>query len=567
LKVTPHHTALAPTVDNDASGTRYTWDVKDVPPSGLDDDRVPGWYDAEAWVQATDFASWREVGEWALAMFPTAPPLAPSLQALLGQWSGASEERALKAVRFVQDQVRYLGIEIGPNSHQPHPAATVLAQRFGDCKDKALLLTSLLRALGIEAYPALVNTDVRRGLDDWAPTPFAFDHVIVLVRLGTRTLWVDATASELGGALIDTTPPPFERALVLEPGVSGLTTIDNPSLPRPAVEVVESYKVKSYGSSVHLEVKTTLRGHKADEMRSDIATRPVADFAKSYINHYAHDDPDIKAAAPPRFEDDREKNVLVVSEAYELPKFWSGTSRDFHAWAIAEKLSKPKITLRTAPLAVSHPVYVAQVQEFDLPDALDVRPEHADIADSAFRFKSSFEAQGKRITLACSLQSLGDSVPTDKLAAHIAAIDRVRDELSYGIDYTSKARPHAAAAGGSDVGDSVVWIMLGGLGVVLCVGAGRAVFSLRQRARRAAFLRQTHFQPGDAPQSAIFVARPEDLEARLRELSCRCGASLAEVADERHGISYQHRALTLVNRHCPACLAEQSVYFEVAASV
>src|SRR5207248_3294814 len=98
---------------------------------------------------------------------------------------GADEPaRALPALRFVQDDVRYLGIEIGPSSHRPHPPAAVLDQRFGDCKDKSLLLVTLLRALGVEAWPVLLHTSLGRALDEWLPTAVAFNHVVVLARVG-----------------------------------------------------------------------------------------------------------------------------------------------------------------------------------------------------------------------------------------------------------------------------------------------------------------------------------------------------------------------------------------------
>ena len=48
---------------------------------------------------------------------------------------------------------------MGTNSHQPTPASETLALRYGDCKDKTVLLISLLKALGVEAHPALVNTE------------------------------------------------------------------------------------------------------------------------------------------------------------------------------------------------------------------------------------------------------------------------------------------------------------------------------------------------------------------------------------------------------------------------
>ena len=77
-----------------------------------------------------------------------------------------------------------MSISIGPGGYRPASPDTVLSRRFGDCKDKALLLTTILRELGIEAQPALVNSRRGRVLTSALPTPYMFDHAIVRARTG-----------------------------------------------------------------------------------------------------------------------------------------------------------------------------------------------------------------------------------------------------------------------------------------------------------------------------------------------------------------------------------------------
>jgi transglutaminase-like putative cysteine protease len=107
----------------------------------------------------------------------------------------------------VQDEVRYLGIELGTYSHTPTGPSKVFERRFGDCKDKTLLLATVLNELGIDARPALVNTDARRALDGWQPSPYAFDHVIVRAELGGKTYWLDPTTPYQRGTLADASVP------------------------------------------------------------------------------------------------------------------------------------------------------------------------------------------------------------------------------------------------------------------------------------------------------------------------------------------------------------------------
>jgi transglutaminase-like putative cysteine protease len=93
---------------------------------------------------------------------------------------------------YVSTQFHYIGIAFGIGRYQPHSASEVLANQYGDCKDKHTLLASLLTAVGIPAYPALVSTTHDVDLD--VPSPGQFDHVITVVPRGSGLTWLDTTA-------------------------------------------------------------------------------------------------------------------------------------------------------------------------------------------------------------------------------------------------------------------------------------------------------------------------------------------------------------------------------------
>ena len=126
---------------------------------------------------------------WAQSLFAITPD-GKRFEAEAARFQALPEpERARAIVRFVQDDVRYVGVEIGENSHRPHTPAWVLDRGFGDCKDKSLLLVSLLRAAGLEAWPSLVHASAGQRLPKSTPSPDVFNHAIVQVALksGPRT--------------------------------------------------------------------------------------------------------------------------------------------------------------------------------------------------------------------------------------------------------------------------------------------------------------------------------------------------------------------------------------------
>jgi transglutaminase-like putative cysteine protease len=197
--------SLQPTVTTNADQSQLlTWKATEVP-AVYEDDDTPGWYDTYGWVQLSEFPTWKDVVDWGLGNYTFDAGLSPDLQAKIDEIARKStnpEDRALAAIRFVQDEIRYLGIEMGANSYKPTPASLVCQHRFGDCKDKAFLCVTMLRALGIEAYPALVSTSYRQDTDKLLPSPLAFDHAIVQAIVDNRTYWIDAGMPSAGGCAI-----------------------------------------------------------------------------------------------------------------------------------------------------------------------------------------------------------------------------------------------------------------------------------------------------------------------------------------------------------------------------
>lgn len=98
--------------------------------------------------------------------------------------------RAAALKDWISDAWRYVAIEIGLGGWQPHPSRTVFDNRYGDCKDMVFLYVSMLRQLGLEAYPALVRSRNPLPLDPDFPKDW-FDHLIALTIIDGDTLWAD----------------------------------------------------------------------------------------------------------------------------------------------------------------------------------------------------------------------------------------------------------------------------------------------------------------------------------------------------------------------------------------
>ena len=145
-------------------------------------------------VELSSFQTWEEVGKWygglqTERVKPSAEIRAKAMELTKNSADESAKIRALYS--YVSIQFRYIGVDFGIGRYQPHPAADVMSNQYGDCKDKHTLFGSLLDAVGIKAYPALVNTHHR--LDADVPSPAQFDHVISVVPQGNSLIWLDTT--------------------------------------------------------------------------------------------------------------------------------------------------------------------------------------------------------------------------------------------------------------------------------------------------------------------------------------------------------------------------------------
>src|SRR5580704_7717224 len=114
----------------------------------------------------------------------------------------------------------------------------------------------MLRALGVEAYPALVNTSRGSETDKLLPSPLSFDHAIVQITVDGQAYWIDATRSSQRGRLSDFYVDDFKQALLLKPGADALVPMQVSHSSAPQVAVAEIFTVKSMTDPVSLFIHT-----------------------------------------------------------------------------------------------------------------------------------------------------------------------------------------------------------------------------------------------------------------------------------------------------------------------
>ncbi|MGC2060161.1 MAG: DUF3857 domain-containing protein [Candidatus Sulfotelmatobacter sp.] len=131
------------------------------------------------------FSNWNEMGKWYVNLVGSRVDASSEIKqqvAALTASKTTTLEKMQTLATFVQRDVRYVGIELGIGGYQPHPASEVFAHRYGDCKDKATLLRSMLREIGVDSFHVVIYSE-RGAVTPKTPAHNGFNHVIAAIRL------------------------------------------------------------------------------------------------------------------------------------------------------------------------------------------------------------------------------------------------------------------------------------------------------------------------------------------------------------------------------------------------
>jgi hypothetical protein len=214
--LTFNHEKVEPTV----SGSTYVWELRDLEPIKFEpaspkvNSLVPrvaiNYFQNDSGISASSraFENWTQVSRWATQLHD--PQVIPD-QSIVAKAreltvNSKTDLDRIKAIgRFVQN-LQYISIDIGlgrGNGYRPHAASQVLAKAYGDCKDKANLMRSMLASMNITAYPvAIYSGDPDHVREEWA-SPYQFNHCIIAIKVGAETTGSTIiTDAKLGRLLI-----------------------------------------------------------------------------------------------------------------------------------------------------------------------------------------------------------------------------------------------------------------------------------------------------------------------------------------------------------------------------
>ena len=172
----------------------YKWAVKSVPQL-VSEPAMNHSTEMPILVVSTD-PSWQHFSAWWGKLTEAQLEATPDMKAKVKELTkdAKSDDDKIKALYdFVAQDIRYRGLGVGPRTgYTPRKAAETYTSRWGVCRDVSILLTSMLRESGIQAYPVITN------VGDPVLPKIAYDgfnHAIVaLPKKGGGWTYLDPTA-------------------------------------------------------------------------------------------------------------------------------------------------------------------------------------------------------------------------------------------------------------------------------------------------------------------------------------------------------------------------------------
>jgi hypothetical protein len=362
-------TVPKPAESFDRGRTKLVWALDSIPAVTAETYLPPNdyWHSRIAVTPAGKMANARYFGAWYWKEL-LAERIAPSenLQRKARELVTGhdSEREKVKALYEYVQKTRYVAIFLGNGGWQPHFVDEIDGAGYGDCKDKAALLVSLLRAVGVSAYPALVLPSQHGKVEKELFDPAHFNHMIVFVQGSERSYWLDPTARHCPFDLM-----PYESVTAMVLKEDGGYVTETPSPPTEGSEYTSHVSAQLTGEkTIVAAVREILKFPASMWERSACAQAGLVDVKKSYKDKWSRLNPGVEIDSLELFGVDRPDSMFSVAYRVNIPRIDKESGGRISV--PSERLMVPRFLPSFGAPERKHPIWISGYYGFE--DTLEV---------------------------------------------------------------------------------------------------------------------------------------------------------------------------------------------------
>jgi hypothetical protein len=448
LVMKPFYTSIEPTIiDISPTHREITWQASNCEPIPYEQ-HVPSWYNPLPRVQISERASWAALVKKIIPYYSFSEDFkASSMVDLINEWKQKADDpikQATLAVRFVQDEIRFLGFEEGLSSIRPHEPTVVFERRFGDCKDKTVLLQTLLKLMGIPSTPVLVNITRGKKLPDILPFLGAFDHVILQIQIGDKNYYVDSTIALQGGDLEHIDFPDYHWGLPIADQVTGLIQMPSSKKEKP-LEIISDFIIDE-ANTAKLTITTHSYGRDANVLRSQLENKGIKKISENYCNHTHRKYKGAILISPLQVTDNRESNTITTIETYRVPLREMNENKllKLNSYVIADYLHKDIHPDRTVPYILRFPMWVKE--EISVEDRFNLWQQENDsfnLSNEIISFSHSRQSSGDSMHLFYELKHHTDHLQPSQVSDYWKMLNQIEQKEVYNITIKKNTFPNS----------------------------------------------------------------------------------------------------------------------------
>ena len=427
IKYKAQHVALSPEVNNSSKYKNYSWEVKNLSAIPYEE----GCADYQSSYPAIllspqkfsmdgyegDLSSWKNFGEWYATLSKGSLNLPESTKSLLKNMvkdAKNDKEKIQILYHYLQNNCRYVSIQLGIGGFKPFDAAFVDSKKYGDCKALTNYMEALLDAVGIVSYPALVNAEYNQQPVSPEFPHNSFTHVILCVPDNKDTTWLECTSkATVAGTLGSFTEN--RNALLITPQGGKL-------VPTPKSNPAEN--------TFNLTTKVNLKEDASGESESVMESK--GEYKEEIIEYVLNEKKDdqkdylvktLGFSQPDQFELTADKNDNLAKTSFKLsiekvPEFSAGSKmflnpRIYKLWS--GKL--PSDENRTHSFYFPFPFIKTDTTVYQLPEnyTVDNLPVSKDqkFKFGSFTTKYSYDEKANTITSVAFLELNQNVIPAE----------------------------------------------------------------------------------------------------------------------------------------------------------
>jgi tetratricopeptide (TPR) repeat protein/transglutaminase-like putative cysteine protease len=410
--------------------------------------------------EITSFKSWDEVAKWYAGLEhgraePNDDIRAKVAELTRNRATDADKIRAL--YDYVSTKIRYVSLSFGLGRYQPHTAAEVFANQYGDCKDKHTLLAAMLAVIGIHADSALIPQG--NIVDTGVPSPSQFDHLITAIPQSRgkpdEFLWLDTTAEVAPFAYLVPSLRGKRALVVADAGAGAGRFAETP--PNPPFAATQTVNIQGSVSdlgkltaTIHYE----LRGDNEFAFRSALHRTPESEWkrvgqAVAELDGFRGQVTQLEASNLTDTE-----HPLQLTLHYTQKNFFDWSRRSTRLAILLPTIGMPDPPKDTSrPVVLGTPLDVALRLKLTLPANEKARaPVSVSVVRDYAEYHSSYEAMGDSLHVERTIRFKMREVPAERAGDYAAFARAVAADATQFVAIESNApgNPEVPASASAD---------------------------------------------------------------------------------------------------------------------